>query len=87
MKFDKLTVEQERKFSEAKSIEEILEMVKAEGYELADDELEKISGGGFWSEDCYCPKCGSHNVGVWKELDDGHCYDCDFEGFYDQFWH
>ena len=34
-----------------------------------------------------CPKCGSHNVGVWKELDDGHCYDCDFEGFYDQFWH
>jgi len=49
-------------------------MAKAEGYELEDDELEKISGGGFWSEDCYCPKCGSHDVGVWKELDDGHCY-------------
>ena len=86
MKFKDLTDEQRSKFAGAKGPEDILAMAREEGYELTDEELEAISGGGFWSEDCYCPKCGSHNVGVWKELDDGHCYDCDFEGCYDQFW-
>ena len=87
MKFNELTDEQKSKFAEAKSPEEILEMAKAEGYELTDEQLEAISGGGFWKEECYCPKCGSHDVGVWKQLDDGHCYSCGFEGFYDQFFH
>lgn len=87
MKFNELTDEQKNKFANAKGPEEILEMAREEGYELTDKELETVSGGGFWKEECYCPKCGSHDVGVWKNLDDGHCYSCGFEGFYDQFFH
>ena len=47
MKYSDLTDEQKSKVANAKSPEEILEMARAEGYELTDEELEAISGGGF----------------------------------------
>lgn len=40
MRYSDLTDEQRSKVANAKSPEEILEMAKAESYELADEELE-----------------------------------------------
>ena len=36
---------------------QILEAAKEEGYELSDEELENIAGGGEWTNEC-CPNCG-----------------------------
>ena len=36
---------------------QILEAAKEEGYELSDEDLDGIAGGGKWSNDC-CPTCG-----------------------------
>ncbi len=41
--------------------EEILALAKEEGYILTDDDLDQISGGGLWSDDPKCPRCGSKN--------------------------
>ena len=61
--------------------EEILALAKEEGYTLTDDELDQISGGGFWSEGPdgpTCPHCGSDST--WK-IDDSifKCLDCGWE--------
>ena len=37
--------------------EQILEAAHEEGYELTDDQLDGIAGGGEWTNDC-CPGCG-----------------------------
>ena len=37
--------------------EQILEAAREEGYELSDEELEGIAGGGEWKNEC-CPRCG-----------------------------
>jgi ribosomal protein S27AE len=37
--------------------EQMLEAAKEEGYELSDEELEGIAGGGEWKNEC-CPRCG-----------------------------
>ena len=87
MKYEDLTEEQKSKIAQAKSPEEILEMAKAEGYELIDEEIEGISGGSFWMNEYYCPMCGSHNVAVWQNSNSGHCYDCDYRGPFHQFSH
>ena len=87
MKYEDLTDEQKSKIAAAKSPDEILEMAKAEGYELTHEELEDISGGSFWMNEYYCPMCGSHNVGVWQNSNSGHCYDCDYRGPFHQFSH
>ena len=48
------------KFDACTTPEEILALAKEEGYTLTNDDLEQISGGGFWSdEEIKCPKCGS----------------------------
>ena len=39
------------------SPEQMLEAAKEEGYELSDEELESVVGGGEWKNDC-CPRCG-----------------------------
>ena len=44
MKFDDLTPEQKEKAKGLKTPEEILEFVKAEGFELEDEQLDKIAG-------------------------------------------
>ena len=87
MKFNKLSDEQRSKIADAKGPEEILEMAKEEGYELTQEELEAISGGGFWIEEYYCPECGSHDVGVFRNSKTGSCYSCGYRGTSDQFIH
>ena len=57
MKYEDLTAEQKEK-TDGKSPEEILEIAKAEGYSLSDEELEAMSGGvSAWNEYVFCPKC------------------------------
>ena len=57
MKYEDLTAEQMEKI-DGKTPEEILEIAKAEGYSLSDEELEAISGGvSAWNEYVYCSKC------------------------------
>ena len=87
MKYQDLTEEQKGRIADAKSPEEILEMAKAEGYELTDGELEKISGGNFWIDEYWCPECGSHDVGVYKNSKTGNCHSCGYEGPLHQFLH
>ena len=45
MKFNDLTEEQKAKALACKTPEDILELAKAEGYDLSDEELEAIQGG------------------------------------------
>ena len=62
------------KISDCTSPEEILALAKEEGYALTDDDLDQISGGGFWDAPT-CPSCGSENIVL---IDDYvfKCYDC-----------
>ena len=48
MEFKDLTPEQQAKARACKMPEELLALAKAEGYELSDEELEGVSGGGAW---------------------------------------
>ena len=53
-----LTEEQIAKVKACKSHEELLALAKAEGIELTDEQIEKVSGGGCLSS-FKCPNCGS----------------------------
>ena len=56
----KLTDEQKKKVEAARSPEELLAIAKEEGYELSDEQLGGLAGGGdFWCSDCddYCSDC------------------------------
>ena len=46
MNFEDLTPEQQERARNAKTPEEILALAQEKGYELSDEELESISGGG-----------------------------------------
>ena len=63
-----LTEEQIKKVEACKSSEEILNLAKAEGVELTDEQLEVVSGGGcFYTIKCI--KCGSDNLSdEYKEI-------------------
>ena len=50
MNFSDLTPEQMEKARACESPEDILAMAKEEGYELSEDELDAVSGGGDWYE-------------------------------------
>ena len=54
MDFNELSDELKTKAIECKTPEEMLALAKEEGYELADEELDAVSGGGFWSCDDNC---------------------------------
>ena len=56
-----LSEEQIKKVEACKSSEEILNLAKAEGMELSDEQLEAVSGGGCFFT-IKCDKCGSKNV-------------------------
>lgn len=61
MRFEDLTPEQMEKAKACKTHEDVLRLAKEEGYELADEELEAISGGD-WSCWTVCTgRCGSFN--------------------------
>mgnify|MGYP002734912422 CR=1 FL=1 len=51
MTFDELTPEQKAKAMGCTSPEELLAVVREEGYELSDEELEQVTGGLSW--DCF----------------------------------
>ena len=87
MELNKLTDEQSSTIADAKDPEEIRAMARAKGHELTDEELRQIASGSFWKDECYCPKCGSHDVGVFRSIDEGSCLSCGYEGWYDQFYH
>ena len=59
-----LSEEQIAKAKECQSPEELLNLAKAEGIELTDEQLEAVSGGGCSSSDTrkVCPHCGSKNT-------------------------
>ena len=61
-----LSEEQIKKVEACKSSEEILNLAKAEGMELTDEQLEAVSGGGC-SGTLKCKKCGSK---VHKPIDE-----------------
>ena len=73
MKFEEMTPEQQEKALACKTPEEMLALAREEGYELSDEELVMISGGGNWvcKEECvnacdfHCPRC---------DLEDCYCY-------------
>ena len=56
-----LSEEQIKKVKECKSSEEILDLAKAEGVQLSDEQLEAVSGGACIKCIIKCPKCGSDN--------------------------
>ena len=67
MDFKDISDELKEKVASASSPEDILELAKTEGYELTDEQLEEVAGGGIWdrTHDAHsdgCPKCGSHDL-------------------------
>lgn len=66
MEFSDLTQEQMDKVEACKTQEELLELAKAEGIELTDEDLDKVSGGSTWGigtvtnpAPAACTWCGS----------------------------
>ena len=60
-----LTEEQIAKIKACKNNDELFALAKKEGYELTDEQLAAVSGGGFFcvsTPTFTCPKCGSSNV-------------------------
>ena len=55
-----LSPEQRAQAKQCKTPEELLALAKEEGYERTDDELEGISGGGFWSCDSWTGGCSGY---------------------------
>lgn len=51
MDYKDLTPEQQAKAKACKTPEEILALAKSEGVELTDEQLDGVTGGGFWD---YC---------------------------------
>ena len=51
MEFTDLTPEQQEKAKACKTPEELLELARAEGVELSDEQLEGVAGGG-WGDSC-----------------------------------
>ena len=77
-----LSEEQIKKVKECKSSEEILDLAKAEGVQLSDEQLEAVSGGSCSSTN-KCPDCKSKNVKLTSNNDNGNpmfksykCRDC-----------
>ena len=62
MEYKNLTEEQKAKARSCKTPEELVELAKDEGYELTNEELEGISGGG-WG-DCYTKDCTDYTCQV-----------------------
>ena len=77
MNFEDLTPEQQEKARACKTPEEMLELAKAEGYELSDEDLEMVSGG--WNDAPTCPQCGSKSISYDSFLSMHICQSCGHE--------
>ena len=51
MEFKDLTSEQQAKVKACKSGDELIALLKEEGVELTDEQLEAVAGGGAWYKD------------------------------------
>ena len=76
MEYRELTPEQRAELDACKTPDEIIAFAKAYPFELSEEELKSIAGGGFWTGDDACPNCGSKAI----EKDPGgiHCMDCGY---------
>ena len=64
MKFEDLTPEQQEKARACKTPEDILALAKEEGYELSEDELSSIAGGGEYEDEwdlVWDPRCSDYH--------------------------
>ena len=52
MSFEYLEPELREKAEACTTPEELMKLAADEGYELSDEEIESISGGSSWSDDC-----------------------------------
>ena len=52
MNIEDLSSEMQDKVKACKTAEELLELAKTEGYDLSDEDLEAIAGGGSWDDSC-----------------------------------
>jgi len=57
MKFEDLTPKQQEMAKTCTTPEDIMTLAKNEGYELSDEELEAVSGGGWGGEKKYKVEC------------------------------
>ena len=93
MKLEDMSPELLKKVQACNSAEEIFELVKEEGLELAQEQLDMISGGdgkgNGWNQYHPCPQCNSDKATViagqngkaWLQcLDCGHKFLVDWEG-------
>ena len=79
MSFDDLkNPEFQEKLKGAMTPEELLAVVKEEGYELTEEELAHIAGGGGfpWNSPKNCPSCGSGNI--YHYGSEFFCRDCSY---------
>ena len=60
----------------AQTPEEIIAFAKASSFELSEEELKSLVGGGFWPGDNACPNCGSKAID--KDPGGIHCMDCGY---------
>ena len=52
MDFENLTPEQMKKAKACETPEEMLALAREEGYELTDEQLDSVAGGGWGGSDC-----------------------------------
>ena len=80
-----LTEEQIAKVKACKNQEEVLALVREEGIELTDEQLEAVSGGNCmipsFRSDKPCPICGTYNCQTIRSAQDGtieyyYCNEC-----------
>ena len=67
MKYENLTEKQRNELLACKTPEDYLQLIKAEGYELSDEEIKEVSGGS-WNPVKEvlpkCPVCGSMAISM-----------------------
>ena len=78
MEYKDLTRKQKLAVQAAANPEEILELAKADGLELTDDELAAVAGG-WGGNDCVetCPTCGGTSFPLDHTVGYDNCYKCD----------